>query len=1032
MYYKVSLINNSIDNSTAEIVPYNSPDGVNVTVSVYSDNEKMRSHLESIVFTEAYVLAPGKYGPGFHADGVLHLYPNTVDYVQMLPEILSWKGYNCVFVEEAHKSLSMLDINYLVLKSSSSEQIYTNTQGQRIVQRVPQGYVAVHSDGRTVAAGGWVNANIDKEDAEWTLVDNPYESYGAEQRDQEKAYMDMFIQDYHPGAENELYSHRTENSGDFFQTDYKPQGGRKFSEFYTAPEQPAAPAQPAPAISGKILYSPSTGQAVMSDNWPFPGSENTTWYVFDSIGLSDDEKRVYADLTGLTPQLIQGLDSGQVVQAATGLDTSSGAVFGAKSYGDTGDLTINPSPPGRLSLDTVKGESYRKAYEIANTRLQAIRALTSVRDETGSLRISDKLEGMQIDGLRGAEANFVMELHPHQKAGVMSLVEESQYEVYGGPQGHHGQFLSFSYGTGKTAMVMAADAVMRNRGRFKAGEQVTIITAPNKNVYVWQQEVGKFRDEDAIVVDGDRAERVKQWEDLVGRAQSGTLPNIIVVGSSKFRFSSADGETDDDWELGVDAKYMKLLALGGSLRGLPVQGKHISALVLDESGQYVNPGSARHSAVQEIADSIYHGRGIVWSLNGDVSGNSASDTISEISFLNKMVRDNYMTMVNMYTKVNYDAPRVTKDIGRRIWKDAKRMYEFASAFRPQIYTLDATTIAGEDYGLSRTIDLGAELGRNWGSVYMAAIRKLEAGIESKNLKKSFGLQNILIQASLGAVSPARMIEYDVGVNELVKDVQRLLSPKEYMAFKSELSAFQRAVTEELPGVGLVPNTPDLASRNSLYQSTFSDSSKAAMERAVYAWDAPVLDEIVEGVAKELSNQKPGKPPKIGVAGFSKTAMRAIYKRLLERYQDKAIIQIVDGETTPEDVSVVQKTHNSKTKKPVITIVTSAGLYGLSLASTRSFRLPTWNSAKAGQYEGRFHRSPTQENVVTVAVADGIMQYMREVEQKKRQMETETRGAVLSVDDEDGVEVSENDLMSFLKRMNHYKPRVRKAESRSRV
>jgi len=1022
MYYKAKLINDSVDNSTVDIVPYNGPNNT-ITISVYSDNEKMRAHVESIVFSEAYVLAPGKYGPSFHADGVLHVYPGTIEFAQLIPEILSWRGYNCQFVEEAHKSIHLLDINYLVTKSVDA--IYTNAQGERIVKRVPQGYVAVHSDGRTVAAGGWVNANIDREDAEWTLTENPYESYTSEQRNEEKEFMDMFAKEYHPGAEDDLYKYRTEDKGEYYQTDYRPTEGRRFSEFYQA-EPRVDPMTP--RVSGKILYSPDTGQAILSENWPFPGSENLTWYAFDNLGLSDEEKQAYSQLTGLTPQLITGLGAG-VVQSEVGLDVSEGVVHGSEVFGD---VRVNPAPPAKLTLEVTKSAQYRKAYEIAAEKLQAIRSLTSERDEvTGTMRVSPRLKNVVVDDLQGPEANFIKLPHEHQKAGILSLVEESQYELYGGPQGHHGQFLNWSYGSGKTAVVTAADAIMRNRGKFRVGEQVTIVTAPNKNVFVWQSEIGKFRDEDAIVIDGDRATRIKQWEGLVARAQTGTLPNMIVVGASKFRFASQDTDEEEVWELGIDAQYMRLLALGGSLKGSTVKGNHISALVLDESGQYVNPGSARHTAVQEVMESVYHGKGLVWSLNGDLSGNSASDTISEVSFLNKIVRDNYIKVVNEYTKTNYDAPRVSKDIGRRVWKDSTRLNDFATSFRPHIYTLDSTTVAGEDYGLSRTEDIGSDMGRNWGMVYNEAARKLQAAVETKNMKKSFGLQNILIQSSLGAVSPARLLEYDVGVNTLVKGVQALLSPQDFVTFKEEMSLFQTQVTEELPGVGLVPNTSDLTARNALYHVTFSPSSIAAMERATYAWDAPLLDAIVDGVALELANQKPGKPPKIGVAGFSKTAMRSIHKRLIERYQDKATIQIVDGDTTPEDVSRIQKVHNSKTSKPIITIVTSAGLYGLSLASSRSFRLPTWNSAKAGQYEGRFHRSPTQENVVTVAVSDGILQYMRETEQRKRQMELEARGAVLSVDSEDEVEVTETELMSFLKRMHHYKPRVRKKESGDR-
>jgi hypothetical protein len=1022
MYYKVSLINDSMDKSTAEIVPYNQMDGT-VTTSVYSDNVKMKQHIERLMSTEAYILAPGRFGPNFFADGVLVVYPNTIEFLEALPEILSWKGYNCRFVNETHKSINLLDLGFLVTKSASD--IYNNAQGERIVRRVPTGYIAVHTDGRTIAAGGWINANIDKEDADWTLVENPYENMSPEERQSDKENMDMYVQEYHPGADEKVYEERKE--GEYYYTEYKPQSGKRLSEVMKPREEEIVPEAPTPTSlsPGRIMYSPTTGYALLSENWPpaLEGYEKLSWYVFDTLGIDESDREMYASITGLTPQLITGLESG-VVQTEKNLDVSSGFKF---SLPGQGNMEINQMSSTRLTLDLARSAEYVEKYKLAAENMKKIKAMTAEYNEvTGRHEISKEAGKIPLDDLHGLYANFVMEPFDYQRPGILALTEESQYEVYGGPQGWHGQFLNFTYGLGKTAIVTAADAIMRNRGRFKVGEQVTIVTAPNKNVYVWQSEIAKFRNEDAIVIDGDREARTAQWEDLISRAQTGNLPNMIVLGSSKFRYTS--GEEED--LLGLDAQYMKLLALGGSYREKPVAGGHVSAIVIDESGQYVNPGSSRHTALHEIIESTYQGGGLTWSLNGDISGNSASDTVSEVSFINKLVRDNYNTVVHEYTKKDHDAQqtRASKDLGRRIWKDVRRMNDFTSTFRPQIYTLDGQTIAGDKYGLARTTDIGSELGATWGKVYLAAERKLQALAEAKKMRKALGLMSVLTQASLGAVSPARIIEYDLGARELMDSVSKILKPEDYVKFREELLEFRDQVTEESFGVGILPKSGDVNERNAVYNAVFSETSRAAMDRAVFSWDAPILDSIVDGIETEIVNQIPGEPPKIGVAGFSKVAMNAVYRKLLEKYGDKAVIQIIDGDTPAEEVSVKQKRHQTETGRPVITIVTSAGLYGLSLPSTRSFRLATWNSAKAGQYEGRFHRSPSQDNLVTVVVPDGICQYMREVEQKKRKMELETRGAVLTGASEEEDDIDEKEAMSFLKRMSQYRPRIREEEA----
>jgi len=176
----------------------------------------------------------------------------------------------------------------------------------------------------------------------------------------------------------------------------------------------------------------------------------------------------------------------------------------------------------------------------------------------------------------------------------------------------------------------------------------------------------------------------------------------------------------------------------------------------------------------------------------------------------------------------------------------------------------------------------------------------------------------------------------------------------------------------------------------------------------------------------LSNQIAGTNLKMGIAGFSKMAIRNLYNRLNAKYSsDKFLIQVVDGDTPSSEVRNIQDAHQGEKDKTVITLVTSAGLYGLSLPADRSWRFPTWNSAKAGQYEGRFHRKAEQKNTTTVVVPDGISQYMRDVETEKAGMARQATSALVNADDSgDELEITGvSNAESLMGKLSMYKPRI---------
>ena len=1039
-YLKVKLINDSQDKSTAEIVPREAPDG-SVVLSVFSENPKMKAHLEKLITTIAYIASPGLNEANFFADSVWELYPNSIYYVNALPEILSWRGYDVSVEEyEAHKSVDLNEFYPDFFKASSADSIIYNAQGQRVVKYVPQGFIAIHSDGRVVAGGKYLNANIDKEGADWTLTKNPYENVSPENRQETKQYMDLGIQDYHPGVEEGAYQDIEPTSSPSFRIDrdYTPDPRESrslyehFHEKLPSKSQSVPSSYPSHLAEGSIVYSPQTGQAFDSKFWP-PSEidlKNYDWYVFTGSGLSDEEKDLYAPIRGLSPELISGVQNG-IVQSEKGLDVSGGfrlgGLSGAEGTGDLnarkeGEVSPNAVPNVKYEISDMLSSDWKKLYRKAKEKLKEISKLTHTR-------IDESLESMKIENLRGAQASFTKSLYPHQKAIVKAMTEESQYDVFGGPKGWHGYFLNVKMGLGKTASVAAANAIMRNRGLVKNGSQTTLVTAPNKNLYVWQSELGKFLGEHAVVIDGSREKRIEQWEDIMKKAAKNELPSFIIFGSSQFRYvrGDADEDSEDSWELGVDAKYIQLLSMGGRGNNVEIPGNHVGILTVDESGQYVNPDSSRHRALHSIIDSVYHGKGITWTLNGTISGNSATDTISELSFINKFVRDNYLAVVQEYTKTDRNAGRESKAMGRRVWKDYNRLGDFFYTFGAQIYSLDGRAVAGDKYGFMQTDDQLTPIGEEWSRVYFQAEKKLSNAIEQQSGTKAMGLLSILIGATMGALSPERMLEYDLATREIVASASKGLDQNKQEEMRYQVQAFLNSVTDSYSHLGRLPKKGlSISERNELYRYHVSDDYRMRIANAVLSWDCPYTNTIVRNIQNDFEqSSEAGVNMKIGVASFSRISVNKIASRLRDIYSSNdVLIQVVDGGVKPENVDLIQKRHQSESERNVITLVTGAGVYGLSLPSDRSYRAPAWNSAKGGQYDARFHRKAEQKNVSTVVIPQGITQYMRELENKKGSMASSATNVLLDIDDsQDELVINSNSVSSLLDKLQQYRPRV---------
>lgn len=1050
MYYRAKLLDQSVDQSEAEIVVQDTAQGVQYAVN--TDNQKMKMHIEKVLSTEFYSISPGYTSNKESTVCVLQIPPYSREQALLIPEILGWKGYS---VEKGDILKSSLIEDFLVFKSGT--EITNNAAGERIVKRVPKGMIAVADDGRVVAGGKRLNANIDKPDATWRLVNNPYEAMTPDERASEHSDYEFGFNDYHPGFQEELYKGDANDENPSYHNitdDFEiPDDAPTLQEFYSksdfgilSGEEVNTPEElpshlPVSIQDGYILYSPEAGYALPSSSWPplgLSGFHKLKWYAFEAPETEDpDDLRDFAEAFGMKPNLIPGATK-KLVHWPEDLDVEDGILI--RLVNDTGmasddfkivDIDVNMPLKRKTTFQELNSSENQEATSKIRNYIDSVKEYTSYRETPNSYPgLAPNINEMEVEDLTGGSASFQLSLRPEQKPVVNAITNTGNYEKWGGPTGQHGYYLNLIYGAGKTAIVCAADAMMRNRGHFKNGEQTTLITAPSKNIFVWQSEIAKFRAEGAIVISGSKGERISQWEEVVRRAKDGELPNFLIVAASKFRLGNEVVIEDEEEkkEIDMDAQFMRLLALGGTANGSRIRGGHIAALTLDETSQYVNPESARYKAAREIAESVYYGKGITWMLNGDLSDNSATDTITQLSLVNNIVRNNFEDAVKAWTIKDTNRP----NSNTRVWNvENGGLIDFNEKFGHTIYTLDGKMIAGDEYGLSFTSDMELPLGRNWGDVYNDVMDKMEVLLTNGTkgqATKALGMLSLLVNTSFGAIQPARLLEYDVGTEVLLAGVKDILEGELYDSFREELRTFLLSTTEE----SLAGRTPKdrmkISDRDNAYNHTFSDISKQAMISVLDSWDNPVLDGILDGIKEAIDGCEPGQNIKLGIAGFSKRAIQTLYRRLRNEYEDHSVlIQKFDGDTESELINEQMQKHQEEDSRHVISLVTGAGLYGLSLPANRSWRFTTWNPAKAGQYTGRFHRNPRQPHIATVVVPRGVCEYMREIEDKKRVIQNTLKSELIDIEiddlDDDATVRTGSSLSKLIDKLKAYRPEI---------
>lgn len=1112
MFYRVTLINDAENDAYADIVWMTKSD----TYMVVSSDPRMKATIEAIVSRPLYTLSPGANIAGYASDGVTLLDPGTPYYFESLPEILGWRGFRATFHGEAHKSMTVNYIPNLSLNEGYTlKNITTNEKGERIVQRVPQGFIAVNiNQNKYLTAGQWLNANIDKEDAEWYLEPNPYEDMSEEKRQLVWGNMAAGFMEYDmaanpaaygEGAVGEMtpeYAATWEPSDKAIRLSEHPDFVRELAEAVEEVKE-AVVADKKEIVANTpdysaTLFSPTLGVAVDSDIFDdvkdqLPeGWEKHRWFAaaHPPTGKPNPRKKKMVSRGRLDgdPRYLPGTEEGLVKTHVRedGDEPWRATVEPWRMNARPGDMlvTLNDLPP-TIDIDVTNKESeFNSPAEVEKrrvTRDKVKQHLVAITDRIGGgldrrLYNPDKAREIKVEGLYVTDEDrhtappdavlFQGGFYPngqergYQKAIVGAITDMSQYERGGGPKGAHGHMVNATYGVGKTAMGIMSWLTFRNKGVFQHGKQTMLVTAPNKMTENWALSYAQFTGEDVVVVQGDKAEREAIWRSLMERAAEGNLPGAVIVPASAFRkateledpdnpFGDKDASDEDglgeNIEPSAEVLAMRLLARGGTFgngdNAVEVPGGHIGLMTIDESGQFVNAETNKTKFLWDVIDDVYKTSGLTLTLNGDISGNSAGDTITEMSLINAGARGatNYYSLLNHLTQ-DFRPDDGKGNVGsgknsfskRRAWVSSKAIRSFWDTFG-SVTPMTGEMVAGSKFGLSYTDPVTAEMGATWGNIYNKASSFLTTAMtiqgapedeEINALKaKALGLQSVLIGASYGSAHPARLIEYGVGEDEILKTIvdDNMLSPENYEELVTRLREFKkRAMTTiDIEGVRFsVPDTENglnAKARETLFKDIMGEDFYRVIDEAVTSWDCPALDEITEGIHDEITKKKGlkgGKPLKLGVGGFSRRAVERIHKQLQEKYGhpgSNVMINIITGDTSSKEVADIEARHQGEKKKTVITLVTAAAKYGISLPADRSWSFPSWNPATGRQVVGRFHRSPLQSHISTTVMTGGMTSYIQHLSEAKDKVIRDAMRALTVDDVERGIE---NDDLEF--------------------
>lgn len=625
--------------------------------------------------------------------------------------------------------------------------------------------------------------------------------------------------------------------------------------------------------------------------------------------------------------------------------------------------------------------------------------ITAIKDELQDAEPNHGIHHFSPGGENTENLYMNGGLRPYQEYGVKVLTDETRYGVFGGAEESQGMFVNWAQGIGKTLTILAADGVMRNKGLFSRS---TLIVCPNNVIGRWRKDITQHRlsGQSMIIIEGTAAERKEKWEQVAALHAAGTPPKYVIVGAGKVRFSKTRNAITDEEErdYSQDVQWIQKLSSGSvNVDGKKLEKGAFDALVIDETGLYANPKSKRHKIMREIVSSVTSptNKGIVWGLNGDFSSNSAIDAISEISWVNSEVRENFDAVVEEFTIPVHPLS------DRRIFTSAKK---FLDRYGTNINTVSRTMAVGENRRI--TSDMHVPLGEEYYEIYRSALEKFEdfhSADPKTKAKMKIGLLSILNSSAFNAITPARIMEYGVRNDILINDALDRLQPEEVGQFMTEINAYMKKVTRTTD-IGVIPNFEmSIGERNAAY-SELSPGTRKVLQDAVDGWNNPLANRIVENIRIALSNgEKADDVLRLGIAGLSRISIESIAKRLRKEFTPSQLrVQLITGGLSFDEVDRISQEHERKpginpaTGKPqklapVVTLVTGAATHGINLPSDFAWRFVTWSNGRAQQLDGRFQRNPFEWVTISRIIPNGMPNFMRELEDSKGLMSKTLEG-----------------------------------------
>lgn len=683
-------------------------------------------------------------------------------------------------------------------------------------------------------------------------------------------------------------------------------------------------------------------------------------------------------------------------------------------------------------------------------------------------------------------------LRLHQIYGVEMATMQERYAAYGGIEENDGYFWQWKPGVGKSLVIVAADAVMRNKGLFKGTH---VIMAPRAVVPNWGRDLVNFRkkkeNKDFFIIDGDRQKRQKQWERIQQLTEAGTPPQFVIIGAGKASFEAQSEEEEEEEEVNLEDSFdttdeakeksnkkeknsdMHDFSMDMKyLRELLIETGNLTAMTIDETGLFVNKNSRRHQVLRALvnlatSDTNSAGqkkkqRSIIWTLNGNIQGNSAADMISELGWVNAGARVNRDAITTQFTN------KPQKNSDNVVWNEEKKgsnkigLPTFMRNFGHSINRVDQMKATGTD-----TLDLSTEVlptGEEYASVYEGALDKFIKISDNQDPEENlsgyrFGLMAIMLNASQNAAKPSRMVEYGLD-DKLMEGMKQILRKNEWKEFQERIQEYRSQVSTFISSgdIGWLPKAKQrnqegqviegsgytAAERDDLFEQIVgrkytdiidnltngNSSTYTRKGRTITSWSNPIVELVVEKLEERI-----GKPKtlheriKIGFQSQSRMIAEAVYKATgrivgLDR-------QLLVGGTKQSEILKMQEEHAKKEGNPIISIMTGAATHGVNFASPLGFVTETYNPAKVEQGQYRFRRNIFDPVEIVRIGSSGIGAIVSEIAARKAAWASAAEKIDFS--DDDAAEQVLKELMGtdvdkskFLEKLLKHKLQVQKA------